>query len=684
MSILCAVLLTLTAIALSGGAPVALAAEQLTLTTDDGLTLVGQSVTITIAGPFGGGFEDTTAVVRLSGPGRPSVTGHTWPQAATFTQPLGDLTGRQTVTVTVPTEMPATPGGYLVTVELHPAGAPATAGTPATTGTPATAGTPATTVDPTILTSGQIWIGKVGAPDKSIDIAFVWPVALGVHRDASGAFFDQTLENAVSPNVGDAGNLNGLFAMANEFPDWHFTLGVEPILLAQLSTMASGYTRLDASGGSEQVKPGDAGAQNASKALAAFKEVANLDNVEIDAMPYASPSLGMLATEKWRDGFLQMQLGKQEIQDTLGLTSPPVGGYPIDLDVTTDSLASFAQASIEYAVVDQRLKTDLNEPLAAGAATVRARDLENNRLTLALASSELLTDMKPPWNVDVFFAGLAASLAAGRGGALVITPGADYTIPPVAYLRAIGTALSRMPWINTLTLGDFVKANSPGTRPIFLSRYTSTVEGYVGESLLESLRSAHQVVSDLAQATDAVDTPVDDAQLLLYAGESRFWFMPEAGPRLASVGLAYADAADKLAAGELAKVKFGGASPVTAWGSDAQLRLPVENKAGYPLKVVIAVEGSGLNFPKGPRFAVELPAGETVVSIPVKASGRSAKASATLTIGTTLVDSKSISMRFVTVKTVLPWALAVVVVLGIFAMLFLFWRKRRRKRKNKP
>jgi len=563
-----------------------------------------------MAGPFGGGFGNTTAVVRLSGPGRPSVTGHTWPQAATFTQPLGDLTGRQTVTVTVPAEMPAAPGGYLVTVELHPSP------------TPATAGTPATTVDPTILTSGQIWIGKVGTPDKSIDIAFVWPVALGVHRDASGAFFDQILENAVSPNVGDAGNLNGLFAMANEFRDWHFTLGVEPILLAQLSEMASGYTRLDASGGSEQVKPGDAGAQNASKALAAFKEVANLDNVEIDAVPYASPSLGMLATEKWRDGFLQMQLGKQEIQDSLGLTSPPVGGYPIDLDVTTESLASFAQASIEYAVVDQGLKTDLNEPLTAGAATVRARDLENNRLTLALASSELLADMKPPWNVDVFFAGLAASLATGRGGALVITPGADYTIPPVAYLRAIGTALRRMPWINTLTLGDFVKANSPGTRPVFLSHYTSTVEGYVGQSLLESLRSAHQVVSDLSQATDAVDTPADDAQLLLYAGESRFWFVPEAGPRLASVGLAYADAADKLAAGELAKIKFGGASPVTVWGSDTQLRLPVENKAGYPLKVVQAVEGSGLSFPKGPRFALELPARETVLPIPVKASAR--------------------------------------------------------------
>ncbi len=651
---------------LLGGAPVALAAEQLTLSTDDGLTLVGQTVTITMAGTFGSGFEDTTAVVRLSGPGRPSVTGHTWPQAATFTQPLGDLTGVETATVTVPADVPAAAGGYLVTVELHPKGSVAT------------------TVDPTILTSGQIWIGKVRAPEKSIDIAFVWPAALGVHRDASGVFFDQTLEKAVSPTAGDAGNLYGLFAMANEFRDWHFTLGVEPILLAQLSTMASGYTRVDVSGASEQVKPGDAGAQNAGKALAAFKEVANLDNVEIDAVPYASPSLDMLAKEKWRDGFQQVQLGKQEIQDSLGLMSAPVGGYPIDLDVTTESLASFAQASIEYAVVDQRLKTDLNEPLPTGAATVRARDLENNRLTLALASSELLTDMQPPWNVDVFFAGLAASLATGQGDALVITPGADYTIPPVAYLRAIGTALRRMPWINTLTLGDFVKANSPGTRPVFLSRYTSAVEGYVGQSLLDSLRSAHQVVSDLSQATDAVHTPVDNAQLLLYTGESRFWFVPEAGPKLASIGLAYADAAGKLAAAELAKVKFGGAGPATVWGSDTDLRFSVENRAGYPLKVVLTVEGSGLSFPKGPRFAIEVPAGETVVSVPVKASGGSAKASATLTIGTTLVDSKVISVRFVTVVTVLPWAVGIAVAVGILVLVFLLWRSRRRQRRRKP
>jgi len=650
---------------LAGHVPQASAATPLTLSTEDGLTLLGQTATITVKGPFAGGLTNVVAVVRLNGPGRPSVAGRTWPQAAIFTDPLGDLTGKDSVTITIPGDLPAVTGGYLVTVELHPAGSTADV------------------VDSTVLASAQVWIGKVKTPATSVDVAFVWPAALGIHRGADGVFFDQALEKATEPAAESPGSLSALSALGGEFPEWHFTLAVEPVLLTQLRSMAAGYTRLDASGNKQEVKPGDAAARNAGQALAALKGLASQSGVEIDAAPYASPLLGMLAKEKWLDGFQQVQLGKQEIQDSLGLATTPVGGYPSDLDVTTDGLASFAQASIEYAVVDQQLKDDLTEPLPAGSSTVRVRDLQNNRLTLALASSELRADMRPPWDVNVFFAGLAASLAAGKGSPLVITPGGDFSIPPVVYLRAIGTALRRLGWVNTLTLGDFVKAHSPGTRPIFLNRYTSQVAGYLGESLLESLRTAHGVVSDLAQSSDATHTPVAQAQLLLYAGESRFWFMPDAGPRLASVGLGYAQAAQKLATGELDKVKFAGVGPMLVWGSTTHLQLPVENKAGYPLKVLVVLEGSGVSFPQGPRFQVVLPAGRTVVPVEVKSSTGSARVTATMTAGATLLDRENASIRFVTLTTVLPWAvLAVVVLAGL--VLALLWRRRRRKRKDTP
>ena len=652
---------------LLGGVPVARAATSLTLSTDDGLTLLGQTITVTVHGPFGSDLRNITAVATMNGPGRPSVVGHAWPEAASVHQDLGDLSGRDSFTLTVPENAPSEPGGYLITVELHDSGA-------------AGAG-----VDPTVLASGQLWVGKVSSSQSPVDVAFVWPAILGIHRDPSGVFFDQTLEQAVDPAAQGAGSLYALFNVAHEFPQWHFTLGVEPVLLAQLGSMASGYTRLDASGNKLEVKPGDAAAQNAGKALTVFKAVANLSNVEIDAAPYAGPSLGMLAKEGWRDGFLQVQLGKQQIQDSLGLASAPTGGYPADLDVTTDSLASFALASIDYAVVDQSVESDLTEPLPEGAVTARARDQQNNRLTLAFASSELRTDITPPWDVDVFFAGLAASLAAGQGGALVIAPGGDYTIPPVAYLRAIGAALARLTSVSTVTLGDLVKAHSPGTRPIFLNRFTGQAAGYVGQTLLEGLRAAHQSVSDLAESSDATRSPVDNAQLLLYAGESGCWFTPDVAPRVASIGLAYSDAAGKLAAGELAKVTLGSVAPTRVWGSGAELRVSVENGAGYPLKAVLAVEGPGLSFPSGARFEKELAAGESVVAVAVKSQSGSAtaKLTATLTVGSTLVATKVTSVRFVTLATLLPW-IAIAAVVIVAAVLMLLLRRRRRKRRRKP
>ncbi len=92
-----------------------------------------------------------------------------------------------------------------------------------------------------------------------------------------------------------------------------------------------------------------------------------MESVEIAAGPYAGPDLGVLAAEGWRDGFEQIQLGKQELLQTLGLGSTLTGAYSPDLAMTTASLSYYGQASIDHVVVDGRSG---REPRRAGRPAI--------------------------------------------------------------------------------------------------------------------------------------------------------------------------------------------------------------------------------------------------------------------------------------------------------------------------
>jgi hypothetical protein len=472
-------------------APSRAAPEQLTVTVDRGLSLVGDEVTLTVKGPALAGSSDARLVVRIDGPAAPSEVGQADPQlpaGATLSQQLFPpvRTGPWTVTFALPAGTPAEPGAYLVSVEVTTAGV--------------------------TLADGTLWLGKAASRQRPLDIAFVWPAALGLHRDSSGAFVDTVLERAVAPSSESPGGLRGLIDLAGRFPGWRFTLAVEPILLTQLRDMADGYARLDSSGAREEVGSDDAAVKNAAQTLAAFKATAASESVEIAVSPYASPDMSVLAAEGWRDGFEQLQLGKQELQQTLSLGSPLAGAYSPDLDLTTGSLAYYGEASIDHVVVDGSLVADLAEPVPYGVVGVRARDTQNDRVTLVFADSRLRSLMGPPWDAGLFFAGLAAELASGDREALVITPGADFELPPDSYLETIGEALGRLGWVNTLTLTELLRAHAPETRPVLFNRVAAGSPGYIEGSLLASLRAAHAAVADLAAAADSTRAPLETAR----------------------------------------------------------------------------------------------------------------------------------------------------------------------------
>jgi hypothetical protein len=333
------------------------------------------------------------------------------------------------------------------------------------------------------------------------------------------------------------------------------------------------------------------------------------------------------------------------------------------------------QASIDYVLARGAVAADLVEKPADPGRPVRARDLENGRLTLVFASEELRAALAPPWDAGRFAAALAYLLASGVQGPFVASPVEDYGWPPAGYLADIGDLLTSSPWIVTRTLAEVLAEHPPDSRPILLSRYGGHVDGFVAQAYVEGLRRAQKAALDFEQATDSDRAPLDRLRVLLMQAESRYWFVRGVDPRIANVGLSYVKAASDLVAGEFAKVDVTGDKSVVIMGRQGDVPVAVVNRTGYPLKVQIVVSGEGVVFSKGTTTAVTLQPQENVFSFPARFSRGSPLVKVRVMAGTTLVDETTIRVRSISAGSVVPWVAGVVLLL---AAAFVLLRRLRR------
>lgn len=624
---------------LAWGAGPAAASPELAVSVAAPLSAVGAPLDVRLESTLGGPWPRARVRLEVMGPAVPSagVAGLAV-RGRVREQNLGDLAARLDTTVTLPAEWLADPGAYLVRATV-------------------TSGTAK-------VMTAELWLGKVASLPDPVDLAFVWPVASGIHRNPEGAFVDRAVQGLVVPRAETPGSLFALFSAVDEFPQWHMTLAVEPVLLAQIRDLTDGFTELDESGAPVVVEKEADTAKRALEALATFRRVAALESVQVIPGPYAMPALPLLAREEWQDGFDQMQLGKAELQSTLQLVDTLEGAYPPGLEVTTDSLQAFSRASIGYVVAGPDVARDLAEPPADLQTPVRVRDRANNRLTLVFADRELRAALAPPWDSNRFAAALAAALAAGKRGPFVAVPAGDYELPPAAFLRGVGRLLVQAPWIRTQTLAEMLSAHPPDTRPVFLSRYGGYVDSFVGQTFLDGLRAAHSDLSDLAKAAKADRDPLGALRLLLYQAESRYWFVAGLDPAVANVGLSYIEAVRKGVAAEFDKVDVARDKAVIIFGRQGDVPVAVVNKTGYPLDVELAFSGEGVDFGAGARRKVTLGLQENVFTVPAVTSRNRVTVQVQVLSGRTIVDAATVSIRSISAGAVVPWAVGVVALLA--------------------
>ncbi len=656
-----------TAVCLSLSQPPAIAAEILAVSAEKGISRTSDFEVLTVRCPVGAVSAGAEVVIHLSGPADVAQVGDLNPileKAGTVTYDVNPATDSATdgslqSTIVIPSETLQAEGAYRADVELV-AGA-------------------------TVQATGSVWLGKVAAGQDNVDVAFIWPLTLGIHRNADGIFFDRVLEDAVAGVESGMGDVGRLAALGMKYPNWKFTLALEPVVLSQLREMSDGYVRLDDAGAQEQVGADAEPAKNASAALAALKDLVVNQGRDVLVTPYAGPSMGALANSGWRDGLEQVQLGKQVTQQILGLGGTLTGAYASDLDITTDSLASYGQASIDHVVVSSSVAGDLTETLSTGSVTARVRDADNQRVTLVLADEQMQEVItSPPWDVGRFLAGLAAELASGSRRALVITPAPGTVVPPAEYLQAIGEALQRFSWIHTLTVTDLVRAHSPGSRPILLDRASAPLAGYIARGMRSSIEVAHQAVQDIVDAAGSGRQSVENAQALLFTAESAYWSLPGTIPKAASVGLLYAERARALAEAEMAKITIAGFGSTSVTGQEGTLRLLIDNAATYPMKVEIRLNPEGLMLPGGNSLQVEVQPGRTDIPITVRRTKGTSRLQATVAAGKHLLGDETHSIRFITVLVFLPWAAGALVLIVVAAVALAVRHRRKRKRHARP
>jgi len=647
-------------------APHAAAADALTVAMDHSLTLVGESAALTVSGDAIATLSsDATIEVSLSGPAALSQISQADPAlspAGSFTVAADSLPSaarpsESQLHLPIPVmTLPAWPGGYRVVVAVRS--------------------------DGVLVATGGTWMGRIAARTSPLDLAFVWRAVLGIHRDSTGRFVDDVVAEACAAEPAGAGTLLALSGLSSRFPEWRFSLGLEPVLLTQLRDMADGYARADGSEAGVQVGAGDPAAQNAKAVLSRLAALAESNTVELAVGSYADADPGLLASLDKRDGFEQIQLGKQELAQTLGLGLPPAGAFSPGLDLTSGSLGAYGQASIDHVMVDAAVDSDLNEPIAQGTVAVRAHDDANDRVTLVLADSDIRGLMTAPWDPAVLFAGIATVLASGDRDALVLTPDPEFAVPPQSYLDAIGEELKKDPWIVTQTMSDLLRQHPPGTRPVLLTREAAPPAGYISQTIFSAIQSAQASVDDLAAGADPASLVLETARRSLFMAESRWWYRSGVTPDEASAGLAYAVQAQAISQGVLSKIALTGAKEALILGHDGDVTLTAKNGSDTAMSVELHLAGDGLRFPQGNVVTVTLEPGGNDITVPVVGTSSSRKLAARLLVGKTALGEQSASLRFITVVDVLPWAgLAVLVILVIVAAALLVRRRRRSRRR---
>jgi hypothetical protein len=527
-------------------------------------------------------------------------------------------------------------------------------------------------------------------PPSPLRLAWWTELPAPIAFDPSGSMADPAFEASLQPE----GSLGAQVAAVQRLgkgrgPHAPIDLVMDPALLDQLNRMTGGYRR--AADGTE-VPAGEDGAAAATEILGHLRAATATDDVQVTAMPFASPSIpAMLASDLVSELQHQQTTGDRVMKATLGV-APGTSVARAPGDVLDDATLSwFVQLNnggppaVLGDVGDAERQEQPNGFAPAPTATIAASSGRTPPLVMPDPSVQALMN-RPDLLVDPVRAAQAilGELAMlwreepapppqpdGSPTVRGVAMSLPSTLPPTLWSKLL-PRVAGAPFLQPEHAQDFVQdVNAPGppAEPVALS--APDVASYAPDYANEIRTLGHDIDAYASMLTAASAVPERLRRDLAYATAAAFVADPAAGA-------SWFEPPSETTSHAFGAVQPTGNQSFTFTSSEGSIPLRMGDPGPIPLAMTVWLQSPQFTFPDGDRQDVVLQRPDQIVTFRAiaKAAGKNSIVVSVLSPSERIIGEQTITVRSTAVNTI---ALMVTAAAG-GGLLLLYVRRRSRRR----
>jgi Family of unknown function (DUF6049)/Glycosyl hydrolase family 57 len=467
-----------------------------------------------------------------------------------------------------------------------------------------------------LIRSSVVFIVQEPKVPLNVSLTFVLDAPLRMLPD--GSFVD----GALADQLGETGRLEVIVGALEErsFPK---TLVIGPLLLVQLRSMADGY-RLRQGSSVVDVGPGEVTAVRARDMLARIRGLAGEPNVELVALPYASPSIPSLTIPQLGEDLrAQLSRGRRVVAEALAVPPSETVIEPPGGALTETAVAALADTGIETLLL-RAIGLEPLSGLTLSPPPVGVLEAGHGRSLDAVITDpgvdERLDDVPddPRLRAQLVVGELSAlffeSPSNDRGVSIVI----DETLAPsVRFLAALIAPLTRVPdevaWLRPAKASRLLTTIGPDEPEPPRRLLEPTPGRRFSSAFLTEMTLTQSALQQYASVAGENAPLLDRLRGLRFAAESR-WLLAEE-----EVALGYLQAARSAVDREFAKIEPPVPTTIRLTSRNGLIPLTIHSSADYAMRVALILRSQRLEFIGGARKEVTLDQPEQLVTFQVRA-----------------------------------------------------------------
>jgi hypothetical protein len=526
-----------------------------------------------------------------------------------------------------------------------------------------------------VLRTSVVFVTEKPEVPLNVSLSFVLDQPIRLRPD--GVFLDDALERTLA-----TGGRLATIVDALEEIQVPVTLVVSPLLLGELRDMADGY-RIEDPGGVRTVPAGQGGAATAAAMLERLRALGDRLETEFVALPYASPSIpAMVDAGLGSDLRTHIDRGKALMREILDVepsatTFRPPGsalspaaldflGLMLGEDGTTETLL------VDPEILESPTASLLSPPAVAafrtssGPIPAIAPDPILEERTESVPEDPALAAM---WTIGELAALYLEQPSLDRGAAIVFSE--DET-PRPEFLRQLLIGLRPTPGVTVFrptNASRVVVAETREEDPPLEERglQQSSRSASIPQAVTTAIERAREDL-DRLEAVEAQPELIEQIGRDLLLSESRYLLGRE------DLALAFVNGARRSVQSEFAKIRPPDESLlVTLTARGGSIPLTIQNEAGYPVRVRIALESPRLEFLNGASRTVLLePPGEHFdFSVRAQTTGRFP-----VNVQIQTPDGSPIAASTIVVRSTAYNRVALILTIGAALFLAAWWGRR--------